>query len=154
MRNTEQHLRQGQISADELHATGSGLDSAGRRVIAALGVVRIGWGTITALGSAPVHRLGGIGYPGPDGGMWVKAFGVRDVVLGAAALHSDDAVRRATRKAGIAMDLFDAGVVVLAARQGLPRRAARIGVAMAGGAAVFAAVGPSVLRGIEARRTP
>jgi hypothetical protein len=127
-------------------------DSAERRVLATIGVVRIVWGITTALGSAHVHRIGGIEYPGPDGGIWIKAFGVRDVVLGAGALHPDETVRRATLKAGIAMDLFDAGAVVFAARQGMPRRAARIGVLMAGGAAVFAAVGPSLLRSVENRR--
>ncbi len=128
-------------------------DSAERRVLAAIGVARIVWGLTTALGSAHVHRIGGMQYPGPDGGLWIKAFGVRDVVLGAAALHSDETVRRATLKAGIAMDLFDAGVVIFAARQGMPRRAARIGVLLAGGTAIFAAAGPSLLRRIDNKPT-
>ncbi|APE35262.1 hypothetical protein BOX37_16390 [Nocardia mangyaensis] len=127
-------------------------DSAERRVLTAIGVARIVWGLTTALGSAHVHRCGGIGYPGPDGGVWIKAFGVRDVILGAGALHSEEAVRRATLRAGIAMDLFDAGAVIVAARQGMPRRAARIGVLMAGGTAVFAAAGPGLLRMVENRR--
>lgn len=121
-------------------------------MLAVIGVARIVWGMTTTFGSAHAHRLGGIEYPGPDGGIWVKAFGVRDVVLGAAALHSDETVRRATLKAGIAMDLFDAGAVIFAARQGMPRRAARIGILMAGGTAVFAAAGPGLLRLVENRR--
>ncbi|MFE1591541.1 hypothetical protein [Nocardia sp. NPDC058705] len=128
-------------------------DSAQRRVLAVLAVVRIVWGVITALASARVHRIGGMDYPGPDGGVWIKAFGVRDVVLGAAALHPDESVRRATWKAGIAMDLFDAGAVIFSARQGMPGRAARIGFLMAGGAAAFATAGPGVLRMVEGRRS-
>ncbi|WP_306361651.1 hypothetical protein [Nocardia sp. CC227C] len=128
-------------------------DSAERRVLAALGIVRIVWGAATALGSAHVHRIGGLAYPGPDGGIWIKAFGVRDVVLGAAALHSDATVRRATLKAGIAMDLFDAGAVLVAAGQGMPRRAARIGFLMASSAVVVAAAGPGLLRMVENRRS-
>lgn len=128
-------------------------DSAERRVLTAIGVARIVWGITTALGSAPVHRAVGIEYPGPDGGIWIKAFGVRDVILGVAALHSDETVRRVTLTAGIAMDLFDAGVVIFAARQGLPRRAARIGVLLAGGTAVFAAAGPGLLRMVENQRS-
>lgn len=122
-------------------------------MLAAIGIARIVWGVTTALGSAHVHRIGGMRYPGPDGGVWIKAFGIRDVLLGAAALHSDAAVRRATLKAGIAMDLFDAGAVVFAAKQGMPRRAARIGVLLAGGTAIFAAAGPSLLRRMENHRT-
>ncbi|MFD3458273.1 hypothetical protein ACFWVM_01025 [Nocardia fluminea] len=128
-------------------------DSVQRRVLAVIGVARIVWGVTTALGSAHVHRVGGIEYPGPDGGVWIKAFGIRDVILGAAALHSDETVRGATLKAGIAMDLFDAGVVIVAARHGMPRRAARIGVLMAGGTAVFAAAGPGLLRMVENHRS-
>ncbi|MFJ2668839.1 hypothetical protein ACIO14_31275 [Nocardia fluminea] len=128
-------------------------DSAERRVLAAIGIARIVWGATTALGSARVHRVGGVEYPGPDGGVWVKAFGVRDVILGAGALHSDETVRRATLKAGIAMDLFDAGAVIFASRQGMPRGAARIGVLMAGGTALFAAAGPRLLRLFENRRS-
>ncbi|GGK65724.1 hypothetical protein GCM10011591_42400 [Nocardia camponoti] len=60
-------------------------------------------------------------------------------------------MRRATLKAGIAMDLFDAGAVLFAARQGMPNRAAHIGVVMAGSAAFFAAVGPILLRRIQVR---
>ncbi|MFC4376352.1 hypothetical protein ACFO5K_19835 [Nocardia halotolerans] len=127
--------------------------SAERRVLAAIGIARIVWGVTTAFGSARVHRVGGVEYPGPDGGVWIKAFGVRDVILGAGALHSDETVRRATLKAGIAMDLFDAGAVLFAARQGMPRRAARIGVLMAGGTAVFATAGPRLLRLIENQRS-
>ncbi|WP_232852546.1 hypothetical protein, partial [Nocardia acididurans] len=82
---------------------------------------------------------------------WIKAFGIRDVVLGVAAIHPDDTVRRATRKAGIAMDLVDVGVVVLAARRGLPFRAAAAGVLLGGGTAFVAAAGPTVLRRVSSR---
>lgn len=121
-------------------------DWAERRVLAAIGIGRIVWGVVTALASDRVHRIGHLDYPGPDQGVWIKAFGVRDVVLGAAALHADDAVRHATRRAGITMDLFDVGVVIHAARRGLPRRVAAIGVLLGGGTAVVAAVGPTMLR--------
>lgn len=120
-------------------------ESAKRRVLAAIGIGRIVWGATTMLASHPVHRALGVDYPGPDKGIWIKAFGVRDVILGAAALHPDDAVRRVTLKAGVAMDVFDAGVVALAARQGLPRRAAVVGLLFAGGTAALASVGPTAL---------
>jgi acetyl-CoA acetyltransferase len=69
----------------------------------------------------------------------------RDIVLGAAALHPDSTVRRATLCAGIAMDLIDTAVVADAARRGLPRKAAVVGMALAGGTAAFAAVGPTLV---------
>ncbi|GAA1482973.1 hypothetical protein GCM10009624_34130 [Gordonia sinesedis] len=119
---------------------------AERTVTAAIGVGRIVWGATTALAPARVHRALGVDYPGPDHGIWIKAFGVRDIVLGAAALHPESTVRRAVLRAGIAMDLVDAGVVVAAARNGVPRRAAGIGVLLAGGTAAAAAFGPSLLR--------
>jgi hypothetical protein len=120
--------------------------SAERTVVTAIGIGRIVWGATTALAPARVHRTLGVDYPGPDRGIWIKAFGVRDIVLGAAALHPDQTVRRLVLQAGIAMDLVDAGVVITAARNGVPRRAAGIGVLLAGGTAVIAAVGPSLLR--------
>lgn len=150
---SERRVVSGRYRVDAWWVANTRTDSAERRVLAAIGVARIVWGMTTAFGSAHVHRVGGIEYPGPDGGVWIKAFGVRDVILGAGALHSDETVRHATLKAGIAMDLFDAGVVIFAARQGMPRRAARMGVLMAGGCAVFAAAGPGLLRMVENRRS-
>ncbi|CAM3314327.1 hypothetical protein DFJ75_4938 [Williamsia muralis] len=94
----------------------------------AIGIGRIVLGATTALAPARVHRALGVDYPGPDRGIWIKAFGVRDIALGAAALHPDQTVRRSVLQAGIAMDLVDAGVVIAAARNGVPRRAAGIGV--------------------------
>ncbi len=44
------------------------------------------------------------------------------------------------------MDLVDAGVVIVARRNGMPHRAARIGVVFAGGAAFAGAAGPGLLR--------
>lgn len=128
----------------------TGAEAAERRVLATIGVGRIVWGATTALLPARVHRALGVEYPGPDKGIWIKAFGVRDIVLGAAALHPDDGVRRATLKAGIVMDVVDAGVVVAAARQGLPRRAAVIGMLLAAGTAAFATVGPVILARLSA----
>ncbi|WP_157050922.1 hypothetical protein [Rhodococcus sp. RD6.2] len=64
--------------------------------------------------------------------MWIKVFGVRDIVLGAAALHPGSTVRRANLRAGIALDLIDAAVVANAARRGLPLKAALVGMALAG----------------------
>ncbi|NKR44539.1 hypothetical protein GS506_04455 [Rhodococcus hoagii] len=118
---------------------------AERHVLAAIGLGRIVWGATTALFPGCVHRALGVEYPGPDKGIWIKAFGVRDIVLGVAALHPDDAVRRATLKAGVVMDVVDAGVVAGAARQGLPRRAAVIGILLAAGTATFAAGGPAII---------
>ena len=119
---------------------------AERTVATALGVGRIVWGATTALVPARVHGALGVDYPGPDRGIWIKAFGVRDIALGAAALHPDQTIRRLVLHAGIAVDLVDAGVVIAAARNGVPRRAAGIGVLLAGGSAVVAALGPSLLR--------
>ena len=120
-------------------------NSAERAVFTVIGVGRIVWGATTALAPALVHRALGVDYPGPDRGIWIKAFGVRDIALGAAAFHPDQTVRRSVLQAGIAMDLVDAGIVVAAARNGVPRRAAGIGVLLAGGTAFVAAVGPSLL---------
>lgn len=125
-------------------------EASERRVLVAIGVGRIVWGATTALVPGRVHRALGVEYPGPDNGIWIKAFGIRDIVLGAAALHPDDAVRRATLKAGIVMDVVDAGVVAAAARQGLPRRAAVIGMLLAAGTATFATVGPVILERLSA----
>ncbi|MCH5645352.1 hypothetical protein [Gordonia sp. ABSL49_1] len=44
------------------------------------------------------------------------------------------------------MDVIDAGVVVGAARNGVPPRAAGIGVMLAGGTAALALAGPRALR--------
>lgn len=115
-------------------------DSAERTILTTIGIGRIVWGTTTALAPARVHRALGVDYPGPDHGIWLKAFGVRGIVIGAAALHPDVSVRRAVLGAGIAMDLVDAAVV-WSRRLGtdLPRRAAGIGVLLAGGTAALAA---------------
>jgi hypothetical protein len=121
-------------------------ESAERRVLAAIGIGRILWGATTALAPRPVHQALGVEYPGPDQGIWIKAFGIRDIILGAAALHPDNTVRRATLQAGIVMDVFDAGVVAVAARRGLPRRAAIVGMLFAGGTATIASAGPLILR--------
>ena len=121
-------------------------NDADRTVATAVGVGRIVWGATTALVPAPVHGALGVDYPGPDRGIWIKAFGIRDIMLGAAALHPDQTVRRLVLQAGIAIDLVDAGVVIAAARNGVPRRAAGIGVLLAGGTAMVAALGPSLLR--------
>ncbi|GGC55616.1 hypothetical protein IEU95_08680 [Hoyosella rhizosphaerae] len=121
-------------------------DSAEDLVLAAIGLGRIVWGATTVLAPSRVHGALGVAYPGPDQGIWIRAFGVRDVVLGAAALHPHAAVRRATLHAGIMMDLFDAGVVLLAAQQGLPRRASAVGVLLAGGTAALATSGPAMVR--------
>ncbi|MEE4024377.1 hypothetical protein V1Y59_14925 [Gordonia sp. PKS22-38] len=120
---------------------------AERRVLATIGIGRIVWGATTALAPRTVHQtLLAIEYPGPDQGIWIKAFGIRDILLGAAALHPDSTVRRATLRAGIVMDILDAGVVAAAARRGLPRRAATIGMLLAGGTAMFASAGPQIIR--------
>ncbi|MFD4294019.1 hypothetical protein ACFWPA_15925 [Rhodococcus sp. NPDC058505] len=124
-------------------------DSAERVVSHVIGVGRIVWGVTTAIASRQVYTALGMSYPGSDRGVWIKAFGVRDIVLGAAALHPDATVRRANLRAGIAMDLIDAVVVADAARRGLPRKAALVGIALAGGTAAFAAVGPRL---VNARR--
>ncbi len=124
-------------------------NSAERMVSQAIGVGRILWGATTAIASKQVYNALGIAYPGSDLGVWIKAFGVRDIVLGAAALHPDSTVRRATLRAGIAMDLVDAVVVADAARRGLPRKAAMVGVALAGGTAAFAAFGPTLVRALR-----
>jgi hypothetical protein len=121
-------------------------ESAERTVSYAIGVGRIAWGITTVFASRGVYRALGVTYPGEDKGVWIKAFGIRDVVLGAAALHPDVTVRKATLRSGIAMDLFDAAVVADAARRGLPRQAAMIGLALATGAAAFGALGPPALR--------
>ena len=121
-------------------------DIAERTVVTAIGIGRIVWGATTALAPARVHQALGVDYPGPDQGIWIKAFGVRDIVFGAAALHPEPAVRRSVLQAGFVMDLVDAGVVIAAARNGIPRRAAAIGVLLAGGTAAVAAAGPSLLR--------
>lgn len=120
--------------------------SAERAVLTALGVGRIVWNATAALAPAQVHRALGTDYPGPDQGIWIRAFGVRGVVLGVGALHPDQTIRSAVLRAGIVVDLVDAGIVVAAARNGVPRRASGIGILLAGGTAVFAAAGPPVLR--------
>lgn len=61
-------------------------NSAERMVSQAIGVGRILWGATTAIASKQVYNVLGIAYPGSDLGVWIKAFGVRDIVLGAAAL--------------------------------------------------------------------
>ncbi|MEE2060002.1 hypothetical protein [Rhodococcus artemisiae] len=126
-------------------------DNSVERVVShTIGVGRILWGATTAIASRRVYNALGISYPSSDLGVWIKAFGVRDIVLGAAALHPDATVRRANLRAGIAMDLIDAVVVADAARRGLPRKAALVGIALAGGTAAFAAFGPGL---INASRT-
>ncbi|NKR60891.1 hypothetical protein GS474_19540 [Rhodococcus hoagii] len=62
-------------------------DASERRVLAAIGVGRIVWGATTALVPGRVHRALGVEYPAPDKGIWIKAFGIRDIVMGAPALH-------------------------------------------------------------------
>lgn len=120
--------------------------SAERAVLTPLGVGRILWNATTVLAPAQVHRTLGVDYPGPDQGIWIKAFGVRGIALGLGALHPDQTIRSAALRAGIVVDLVDAGIVLVAARKGIPRRAAGIGVLLAGGTAVLAATGPAVLR--------
>ena len=132
----------------------TGAEVAERRVLAAIGVGRIVWGATTAIAPDRVHRALGVEYPGPDKGIWIKAFGIRDIILGAATLHPDAAVRRATLKAGIVMDVVDAGVVAAATRQGLPRRAASIGMLLAAGTAALATVGPLILGRLSAAAAP
>lgn len=124
-------------------------DSAERVVSHAIGVGRILWGATTAIASRQVYEALGISYPSSDKGVWIKAFGVRDIVLGAAALHPDSTVRRANLRAGVAMDLIDAVVVADAARRGLPRKAALVGMALAGGTAAFAAFGPTLVSALR-----
>lgn len=129
-------------------STGEDLDedSPGERVVSrTIGVARILWGATTTVASRQVYGALGISYPGSDLGIWIKAFGVRDIVLGAAALQTDSTVRRFTLRAGIAMDVFDAAVVVNAARHGLPRRAAAVGLVFAGGTAAFGTLGPRLV---------
>lgn len=130
---------------------GARVAEAEKRVLAVVGVGRVVWGTVAAAVPGPIHRAFGVEYPGPDRGIWIRAFGVRDVLIGAAALHPDRSVRSAVRTAGIAMDLVDAAVVMSAARQGLTRRATVAGVLMAGGTATIAAVGPRLLVGVNRR---
>lgn len=119
---------------------------AEKRVLAAIGIGRILWGATTALAPNSVHRALGVQYPGPDQGIWIKAFGIRDILIGAAALHPDNTVRRATLRAGIVMDVFDAGVVAAAARRGLPRRTTAIGILLAAGTAALATTGPTIVK--------
>lgn len=111
-----------------------------------IGVARILWGATTAVASRQVYGALGISYPSSDLGVWIKAFGVRDIVLGVAALHPDSTVRRFTLRAGIVMDLADAAVVAEAGRRGLPRKAVVAGLTFAGGAAAFGALGPGLVR--------
>ncbi|WP_143537190.1 hypothetical protein [Rhodococcoides fascians] len=112
-------------------------DFSERAVSHAIGVARILWGATTTVASRQVYNALGVRYPSSDLGIWIKAFGVRDVALGAAALHPDLTVRRLALRAGIVIDLIDAAVVSNAARRGLPRRAAVVGLAFAGGTAAF-----------------
>lgn len=121
-------------------------DDSNERVVShAIGVARILWGATTAVASRQVYTAGGMSYPSSDHGIWIKAFGVRDIVLGLAALHPDSTVRQLTLRAGIAMDLIDATMVASAARRGLPCRAAVVGLTFAGGAAAFGAFGPRLV---------
>jgi hypothetical protein len=117
-----------------------------RTVVRAIGVCRIVWGTILAVAPGTVHRVLGASYPGEDFGVWVKVFGVRDIVVGAGALSSDPALWRPTLRAGIVMDLVDAAIVADATRRGLPARAAGPGLTLAGGTAVVGMIGPALLR--------
>ena len=121
-------------------------DISNERVVSrTIGVARILWGATTTVASRQVYAALGMSYPSSDLGIWIKAFGVRDVVLGAAALHPDSTVRRLTLRAGIVIDLIDAAVVANAARRGLPRRAAVVGLTFAGGTAAFGAFGPRLV---------
>ncbi|NLG54827.1 MAG: hypothetical protein GX542_04135 [Rhodococcus sp.] len=126
-------------------------DHSERQILAVIGIGRIIWGATTAFGSARVHRTLGLEYPGPDKGVWIKAFGIRDILIGAAALHPDKKIRTLTLRGGIVMDLFDVGVALNAGRHNLPKNATLIGLIMAGGTATFAAIGPAVLRKLRSR---
>jgi hypothetical protein len=121
-------------------------DSDGRVISRMIGVARILWGATTTVASRQVYAALGISYPSSDLGVWIKAFGVRDIVLGAAALHPDSTVRRLTLRAGVVMDQFDAAVVADAGRRGLPRKAAIVGLIFAGGTAAFGTFGPGLVR--------
>ncbi len=104
-------LRPGKLTT--VTAPGTHQDDSAERVVShAIDVGRILWGATTAIASRQVHNAVGISYPSSDLGVWIKAFGVRDIVLGAAALHPDSAVRRANLRAGIAMDLIGAMLIL------------------------------------------
>lgn len=133
------------MTCDKTSHTPLSFVEAERRVMITVGLVRIAWNATVALAPGSLHRIGGIEFPGPDGGMWARAFGIRGTLIGVGALHPDDAVRRATRQAGIAMDSLDACAVAIAGRNGLPAKATAIGVTMASSAAAFAAFGPGIL---------
>lgn len=121
-------------------------DWSERAVSYSIGVGRIIWGATTTLAPQRVHNALGVAYPGADQGVWIKAFGIRDIVLGAAALHPDGIVRRAVLRAGIVMDVVDVGMVAHAGHAGLPRRAVFVGTVLGGTTAAFAAFGPSLLK--------
>lgn len=110
----------------------------------AVGVGRLLWGMTLATVPGRVHHLGSVDYPGADGGVWVRAFGVRTVVFALGALHPDPAVRTATMRSGIVMDAVDMGMVLLARRSGLPGPAAAVGATMAGAAMAVALMGEAV----------
>lgn len=124
-------------------------DSAARDVSYAIGVGRIVWGAIAAVVPGRVHRALGVSYPGEDYGVWVKAFGVRDILLGIAALHPNATIRDANLRAGIVMDVVDVVMVADAHRRGLPRKAAVLGMTLGGGTAAFATLGPMLLRQLK-----
>lgn len=126
-----------------------GNDSDERVISTMIGVARILWGVTTAVASRQVYSALGISYPSSDLGVRIKAFGVRDIVLGAAALHTDLTVRRFTLRAGIAVDLIDAVVIADAAGQGLCRKAAVVGMTFAGGTAAFGTFGAGLVKGLR-----
>ncbi|MDQ3608111.1 MAG: hypothetical protein M3459_04300 [Actinomycetota bacterium] len=119
-----------------------------RRIAQAIGAARIAMG----LGFAAAPNLARA-WLGPaaqreDVGIAVRAFGVRDAVLGGLALHTASRPQVAARMAamGIVVDAVDLGATV-AARRSVPATGVVLVALMAGGAIAGQAVVYRELRG-------
>lgn len=103
--------------------------------------MRVLVGGVSWLAPGLAARLSGFDAD-PEGRYWTRLFGVRDVVLGAAAHAAGGADRARIVKLTAACDVADLGAAVLGARAGhVPGRAALLagGVAIAAGAVAAAA---------------
>lgn len=120
-----------------------------RNVSASVGLGRLSLGVAALLIPKITHLSLGVGYPGQDGGVLARMFGLRDIVIGAAALHPSAEVRRATITAGMAMDLADVPAILLGIRKGVPRTNAILVASVAGGNAVLAYAGRRLVENLE-----
>lgn len=119
--------------------------STEREVARSIGMGRIGLGVATIVAPGAVQKIVA-GHEGSDKGIWLRMFGVREIFIGAAALHPNEIIWRTTLRYGIAMDAADAAAIVASAKRGAPQRAVIPGAAIAAGAALAGALGPAYLR--------